>query len=145
MPKALSPGETLTFRALPRTSGFTRGKHPHSAHFRLARSPHPCRPQGFGNLPKSRPGFREIPYATTVSSLWTYGVFVPKYPARAGVPLRICGFASTIRTLPNMVCGMPKQAHKSLNLQLRSLVPFSRTMDQSPHIYNNTNIISGSQ
>ena len=41
------------------------------------------------HTPKSRPGFREIPYATTVSSLWSYGVSAPKYPARAGVPFRI--------------------------------------------------------
>ena len=111
----------------PRSSSHLKshpGKHPHSAHFRLARSPHPRRSQGFGNLPESRPGFREIPYTTTMSSLWSYGVFVPKYPARAGVPLRIWGFASTIRTLPNMVCGLLKQAHKSLNLQLRSLALF---------------------
>ena len=59
-----------------------------------------------------------------MSSLWSYGVFVPKYPAKAGVPLSIWGFASTIRTLPNMVCGLPKQAHKSLTLQPRSLALF---------------------
>ena len=58
--KVPSPGETQTFRALPRTSGLARGKHPHSAHLCLARSPHPRRPQSFGNLPKRRPGFREI-------------------------------------------------------------------------------------
>ena len=111
------PGKAPTFRALPSRPKST----PPSA-------------TGFGNLSESRPGFREIPYTTTVSSLWTYGVFVPKYPARASVPLWIWGFASTIRTMPNRVCGLPKQAHKSLNLQLRSLVLFSRTMDQSPHI-----------
>ena len=71
-----------------------------------------------------RPGFREIPYTTTMSSLWSYGVFVPKYPARAGVPLSVWGFASTIRTQPNMVCGLPKQAHESLNPQPRSLALF---------------------
>ena len=59
-----------------------------------------------------------------MSSLCTYGVLVPKYPARAGFPLRIWGFASTIRTLPNMVCGLLKQAHKSRYLQLRSLALF---------------------
>ena len=84
--KVLAPGETPTFRALPRTSGLARGKHPHSVHFRLARSPHPRRPQGFGNLPKSRPGFREIPYATIGVIPVVLRGFVPKYPARAGVP-----------------------------------------------------------
>ena len=67
---------TPTFRALPRTSSLARGKHPHSAHFRLARSPYPRRSQGFGNLPESRPGFKEIPYTTTMSSMWSYGVLV---------------------------------------------------------------------
>ena len=121
-----SAGEDTHFRALPRTSNLARGKHPHTAHFRLARSLHPRRSQGFGNPPppESRPGLREIPYTTTLSSLWSYGVFVPEYPARAGVPLRIWGFASTIRTLPNMVGGLRKQAHKSLYLPLRSLALF---------------------
>ena len=101
------PGKAPIFRALP--------SRPKST---------PRLSQGFGNLPESRPGFREIPYTTTISSLWSYGVFVPKYPARAVVPLNIWGFASTIRTLPNMVYGLPKQAHESLNLQPRSLARF---------------------
>ena len=124
---------------LPRTRYSRPGKHPLSALFRAPQispgesthilctsvSPEvhitPRRPQGFGNLPKSRPGFREIPYATTVSSLWSYGVSASRYPARVGVPFRIWGFASTIRTLPNILCGLPKQTHKSLNLLSISL------------------------
>ena len=86
------PGETPTFRAFPRTSSLARGKHPHTAHFHLARSPNPVGHRVSGTSPKAR----EIPYTTTMSSLWSYGVFVPKYPARAGVPIRIWGFASTI-------------------------------------------------
>ena len=54
----------------PRTSGLTRGKHPHSAHLYLARSPHLRRPQGFGNLPISRPGLGKLPTQQSVSSLW---------------------------------------------------------------------------
>ena len=101
------PGKASTYRALP--------SRPKST---------PRRSQGFGNLPESRPGLREIPYTTTLSSLWSYGVFVPKYPARVSVPLRIWGFASTIRTLPNTVGGLRKQAHKSLYLPLRTLALF---------------------
>ena len=94
------PGEAPTFRALP--------SRPKST---------PPSVTGFREPPKSRPGFREFPTRQTVSSLWSYAVSIPRYPARAGVPLLILGVASTIR---NMVCGLPEQAHKSLNLQLRS-------------------------
>ena len=56
---------------------------------------------------------REIPYTTTVSSLCTNGVLFPQYPARAGVPSSIRGFTSTFRTLPNILCGLRKQAPQS--------------------------------
>ena len=79
---------------------------------------------GFREPPRKPAWLQGIPYTTTMSSLWSYGVFVPKYPAWMGVPLRIWGFASTIRTLPNMVCGLLEQAHKSLYLPLRSLALF---------------------
>ena len=57
----------------PRISGLTRGKHPHSAHLCLARSPHPRRPQGFGNLHISRPGLGKLPTRQSMSSLWSPG------------------------------------------------------------------------
>ena len=53
----------------PRTSGLARGKHPHSTHLYLARGPHLRRPQGFGNLPISRPGLGKLPTRQSVSSL----------------------------------------------------------------------------
>ena len=61
----------------PRTSGLARGKHPHSAHLYLARSPHLRRPQGFGNLPISRPGFGKLPTRQSVSSLWSPECLLP--------------------------------------------------------------------
>ena len=112
---------------LPCTTDSRPGRHPLSAHFRLARSPHPRRSQGFGNLPESRPGFREIPCTTTMSSPWSYGVFVPKYPARAGVPLRIWGFASTIRTLPD---SGPQITLSPIKIPST----ISCTMNHTPHI-----------
>ena len=111
------PGEAPTFRVLPSRPKST----PPSA-------------TGFREPPKAGVALGKFPTRQTVSSLWSYGVSVPRYPARAGVPLLIWGFASTIRTLPNMGCGLPEQAHKSLNLQLRSLALFSRTGDQCRHI-----------
>ena len=55
----------------PRISGLARGKHPHSAHLCLARSQHPRRSQGFGNLPISRPGLGKLPTRQSMSSLWS--------------------------------------------------------------------------
>ena len=112
----------------PRTSGLPRGKHPHSAHLCLARSPH----LRFGNLPIRRPGLGKLPTRQSMSSLWS-----TKLPTRVGIPLRLWGFASTIRTLTNTVCGLPKQAHKSLYIQLRSTALLSRAVDQSPSFWNN--------
>ena len=57
----------------PRTSGLARGKHPHSAHLCLTRNPHPRRPQGFGNLPISRPGLGKLSTRQSISSLWSPG------------------------------------------------------------------------
>ena len=57
----------------PRISDLARGKHPHSAHLCRARSPHPRRPQGFGNLPISRPGLGKLPTRQSMSSLWCPG------------------------------------------------------------------------
>ena len=59
----LSPGETPTF----------------SAHLYLARSPHLRRPQGFWNLPMSRPGLGKLPTPTrqSVSSLWSPECLLP--------------------------------------------------------------------
>ena len=66
------PGENTHFPRIyfPRISCVARGKHPHSAHLCLARSPHPRRPQGFGNLPISRPGLGKLPTRQSMSSLW---------------------------------------------------------------------------
>ena len=47
------PGKTPTFRAFPRTSSLARGKYPHTAHFRLARSPHPVGHRVSGTSPKA--------------------------------------------------------------------------------------------
>ena len=104
---------------------------------RTSSSPEVLRPrgtQGFGNLPESRPGLREIPYTTTVSSLCTNGVLFPQYPARAGVPSRIyC-----------MACG--NRPHNPLSHQIRSLIrflvpiitlrTFSTTLFTTPDKYN---------
>ena len=61
----------------PRTSGLARGKNPHSAHLCLARSPHLRRPQGFGNLPISRPGLGKLPTRQSMSSLWSPECLLP--------------------------------------------------------------------
>ena len=106
-----------------RTGYVSPGEITHILH--TSGSPEVLRPrgtQGFGNLPENRPGLREIPYTTTVSSLRTNGVLFPQYPARAGVPSSIRGFTSTFRTLPNILCGLRKQAHNPLNHQIRSLI-----------------------
>ena len=57
----------------PHISGLAWGKHPHSAHLCLARSPHPRRPHGFGNLPISRPDLGKLPTRQSMSSLWSPG------------------------------------------------------------------------
>ena len=61
----------------PRTSDLSRGKHPHSAHLYLARSPHLRQSQGFGNLPISRPGLGKLPTRQSVSSLWSPECLLP--------------------------------------------------------------------
>ena len=72
--------------------------HPHSTHLSLGRSQHPRRPQGFGSLPISRPGLRKLPTRQSMSSMWTpYCLILLKYPARAGIPLRLWGLTSTFR------------------------------------------------
>ena len=80
--------------------------------------------QGFGNLPEDRPGLGETPYTTTVSSLCTNGDPLPLYPGRAGVPSNGRGFTSTFRTLPNILCGLRKQAPQSTKSLIRSLILF---------------------
>ena len=132
----------------PRYSGLARGKHPHSAHLCLARSPHPRRPQGFGNLPISWPGFGKLPTRQSVSSLWSPGCLL--LITQLGRVSPYCygllwGLAFTIQTLPKTVCGLPKQARKSLYLQLRSLALLSRAVDQSPPFRNNTIVTSDDQ
>ena len=117
----------------PRSSAHLRSR-PGTHIPRTSVSPEVHTPVGHrvsGTSPKASLALGEFPTRQSVSSLRSYGVFVPKYSARAGVPLRLWGLASTIRTLPNMVCGLPKQAHNSLN---RSLVLFSRAVDQSTHL-----------
>ena len=61
---------------------------------------------------------------TTVSSLCTNGVLFPQYPGRAGVPSNARGFTSTFRTLPNILCGLRKQAPQSTKSLIRSLILF---------------------
>ena len=61
----------------PPTSDLSRGKHPHSAHLYLARSPHLRQPQGFGYLPISRPGLGKLPTRQSVSSLWSLECLLP--------------------------------------------------------------------
>ena len=65
-------------------------------------------------------------------------LFNPNYPARVGIPLRLWGLASTFRTLTNAVWGLPKQAHKSLYLQHRSLALLFHASDLTPSFWNNT-------
>ena len=108
---------------------------------RTSGSPEVLRPrgtQGFGNLPESRPGLREIPYTTTVSSLCTNGVIFPQYPARAGVPSSIRGRIYCV------ACG--NRPHNPLNHQIRSLIrllvpritlrTFNTTLFTTPDNYN---------
>ena len=66
-------------------------------------------------------------------------LFNPSYPARAGIPLRLGGLASTFRTLNK--CGMwpAETGSQSLYLQHRSLALLLRALDQSPSFWNNTN------
>ena len=78
----------------PRSSAHLRSRPGIAPTFRTSVSPEVHTPSATGFRdppppPEGRHGFREIPYATTVSSLWSYGVSAPKYPARAGVPFRI--------------------------------------------------------
>ena len=123
----------------PRTWCFARGKHPHSAHLNLARSQHPRRPQGFGNLPISRPGLGKLPTRQSMSSLWSpYCLILMTQLGRVS-PYWLWGLASTFRTLTNAVWDLPKQAHKSLYLQHRPLVLLFRASDLTPSFWNNTN------
>ena len=102
--------------------------------------------QGFGNLPEDRPGLGGTPYTTTVSSLCINGVLFPQYPGRAGVPSNARGFTSTFRTLPNILCGLRKQAPQSTKSLIRSLILFRKsiislrtsntTIYTTPDIYN---------
>ena len=66
-------------------------------------------------------------------------LFNPKYPDRAGIPLRLWGLTSTFRTLTNAVWVLPKQAHKSLYSKHRSLALLFRASDLLPSFWNNTN------
>ena len=143
-----------------------RGKHPLPPKGTLARcmsrprkaptsgSPEVLRPrgtQGFCNIPKDRPGLGETPYTTTVSSLCTDGVLFPNYPGRAGVPSNTRGFTSTFRTLPNILCGLRKQAPQSTKSPIISLIRFlvpritlrtsNTTLFTTPDNYNAHNII----
>ena len=65
-------------------------------------------------------------------------LFNPNYPARAVIPLHLWGLASTFWTLTNAVWVLPKQAHKSLYLQHRSLALLFRASDLTPSFWNNT-------
>ena len=119
------------------------GKHPLSTHllsvhFRSRPGKAPTfraplsRPK---STPPSATGFREPPYEPAwlrETPYTTIGVF----PVVSG------GFASTIRTLTNTVCGLPKQGHKSLYIQLISTALHSRAVDQSHSFSNNTIVTS---
>ena len=97
----------------------------------------------------SATGFREPPYRpawpqetpyTTVDVFPVDSVlFNPKYPARAGIPLRLRGLTSTFRTLTNAAWVLPKQAHKSLYSKHGSLALLFRASDLLPSFWNNTN------
>ena len=80
--------------------------------------------QGFGNLPKDRPGLGETTYTTTVSSPCTNGVLSPQCPDRAGVPSNERSFTSAFRTLPNILCGQRKQAWRFTKSLIWSLIHF---------------------
>ena len=118
-----SPGESTHLRPKGTLArGMARpGKAPTSG------SPEVLRPrctQGFDNLPEDRPGLGETPYTTTASSLCTNGVVFPYYPGRAGVPSSTRGFTSTFRTLPNIRCGLWKQAPQSTESTIKLLIRF---------------------
>ena len=86
----LARGNTHFLRIyFPRISGLARGKHPHSAHLCLARSPHPCPATGFREPPYKPAWLRETPYTTIDVFPVVSGVFTLNYPARAGIPLRL--------------------------------------------------------
>ena len=122
-PGYASPGESTHFRPKGTLAwGMARpGKAPTSG------SPedlHPRGTQGFGNLPEDRSGLGETPYTTTASSLCTNGVVFPYYPGRVGVPSTTRGFTSTFRTLPNIWCGLWKQAPQSTESTIKLLIRF---------------------
>ena len=139
------------------------GKHPLSAHLLSAhfrsrpgkaptfRAPlsrpksTPLSATGFREFPYKPAWLRETPYTTIDVFPVVSGVLTTKFPARAGIPLWLWGLASTIRTLTNTVCGLPKQARKSLYIQLRSTALLSRAVDQSPSLWNNTMVTSDNQ
>ena len=76
--------------------------------------------QGFGNLHEDRPGLGETPYATMVSSLCTNGSYFLN--TQVGRASNARGFTSTFRTLPNILCGLQKQAHNLLNKILNTFL-----------------------
>ena len=51
-------------------------------------------------------------------------VVFPYYPGRVGVPSNTRGFTSTFRTLPNIWCGLRKQAPQSTKSPIRPLIRF---------------------
>ena len=82
--KGLSPGVWLARGKHPQPPlGTQRGSYPgydspgESTHIRPTGGPLPRGTQGFGNLPKDRPGLGEATYTTSESSLCTNGVLLP--------------------------------------------------------------------
>ena len=73
--------------------------------------------QGFGNLPKDRPGLGETTYTTSESSLCTNRVLLPKYPSMAGVPSNTGGSTSTLRYI-----GWPVETGRTIHSNAKQLL-----------------------
>ena len=98
----------------------------------------PTSATGFREPPNKPAWPRQTPYTTVDVFPVDSVLFNPKYPARAGIPLRLGGLTPTFRTLTNAVWVLPKQAHKSLYSKHGSLVLLSVLLTYFPSFWNNT-------
>ena len=108
------PGKVFTSaKELPPGEWLARGKHPHPVH---PRSSVPVRgAQGFGNLPKNRPGLGETTYTTSESSLRTNRVLFPN--TQVGWGSHLLREVSPPRS-KYILCGLLRQAPQSTKTAL---------------------------
>ena len=105
-----------------------RGKHPHPVH---PRSSVPAAHRVSVASPRTDLASGKLP--TRLLSLPcapTGSYFL--YPSRAGIPSTTGGFASTFRTLPNILCGLLKQAPQSTKTLINSFTLFRIFESLSP-------------